>query len=83
MARDADMDGWGQDDVDAAALMSDIVPQSRDLNPDERLALEDAHRTVVADPAGGIGELWVVCVPVFDAAKPRRIGNGVAVPDAL
>lgn len=62
--------------------MSNIVPQSKDLNPDEWLALEDAHRRIVADPASGITELWVVCGPVFTTKNPRRIGNGIAVPDA-
>jgi endonuclease G len=61
--------------------MSNVVPQTRTLNGDEWLELEDAHRSVVANPASGIEVIWVVAGPVM-GDRTETIGNGVRVPAA-
>ena len=79
--RDADAEAWGRENVRLAGLMSNMVPQLGSLNADGWLRLEDAHRHLVEDAAAGVDRLWVVAGPVFDSETPRRVGNGVAVPD--
>jgi endonuclease G len=85
LARHRDNAAWGEDNSDAGCLMSNIAPQHMDLNRGTWLALEDAHRTIVGDPASGIAELWVISGTIHagEGSPQKTVGNGVYVPNAF
>ena len=60
-------------------LMSNIVPQRHALNAG--LWKEMEMRIATSYP-GRFGEVWVVAGPVF-GARPARLSNGTAVPEAF
>ncbi len=63
--------------------MSNIVPQHKDMNGEAWLDIEEAHRSVVANPASGIRAIWVISGPVCEGDQPKTtVGNGVGVPHA-
>ncbi len=84
MARHRDNSAWGEDNSQAGCLMSNIAPQHKNLNRGPWLALEDAHRSVIADDASGITRLWLITGTIYENAEPvERIGNGIGVPQGL
>lgn len=80
MARNRDNVGWGEDNAQAGDLMSNIVPQSPELNEQAWRALEDQHRAVVGK--GPIKTIWIISGAVFEQMKPVfTVGNGIGVPE--
>ncbi len=89
MARHADNEAWGEDNSDKGCLMSNIVPQHKDMNGEAWNDLENLHQRVVADPSIGIDAVWVISGPIFEDTDndgvedlAGEVGNGVGVPHA-
>ncbi len=83
MARHEDNEAWGKDNSDAGCLMSNVVPQHRDMNGEAWNDLEEMHQEAVDDASLGIDTLWVISGPIFEHDAPRStVGNGVGVPEA-
>lgn len=81
MARHEDNEAWGSDNSDAGCLMSNIVPQHKDMNGEAWNDLENLHQQVVVDSTLNIDTVWIISGPVFRNGQPESmIGNGVAVP---
>lgn len=77
MAPAADMK-WSKKAMEESFYMSNICPQNRKLNRDDWGDLEEACRQW----AKKYGTVYIACGPIYDKAKPERIGrNKVAVPD--
>lgn len=84
MARHKDNAAWGEDNSDAACLMSNIVPQEVGLNRGVWGRLEDLHREAVNTPGIGVEMLWVISGPVFEEGQPLGfVANDVGVPAAV
>lgn len=60
-------------------LMSNIVPQRHALNAGP---WKDLEMKIATSYPGRFGEVWVLAGPVF-GAKPARLPNGPAVPEAF
>ena len=89
MSRHDDNEAWGKDNSGAGCLMSNIVPQHRDMNGEAWNDLEELHQNVVVDLSVGIDTVWVISGPLYedtdsdgDEDPVDMIGNGVAVPQA-
>ncbi len=89
MARHEDNEAWGEDNSDSGCLMSNIVPQHRDINGEAWNDLEELHQDVVADLTVAIDTVWVISEPIYedtdgdgDEDPVDMIGNDVAVPQA-
>ena len=54
MARHEDNEAFGRDNSDTGCLMSNIVPQHKDMNGEAWNDLENLHQEVVADASVGI-----------------------------
>lgn len=87
MARHEDNEAWGEDNSNAGCLMSNIVPQHKDMNGEAWNDLEELHQEVVGDETLGIDTVWVISGPVFEdqdgdgVEDPIEVvGNGIAVP---
>jgi len=87
MARHADNEAWGEDNSDMGCLMSNIVPQHKDMNGEAWNDLEILHQGVVADASIGISTVWVISGPIFEDTNndgvenlAGQVGNGVGVP---
>lgn len=77
MAPAADMK-WSSRAMDESFYMSNICPQQKTLNRGDWNDLEDACRVW----AKRYGTVYIACGPIYDRAKPKRIGtNKIAVPD--
>ena len=77
MAPAADMK-WSKQAMKESFYMSNICPQNRKLNRDDWGYLEEACRQW----AKKYGTVYIACGPIYDKAKPERIGrNKVAVPN--
>jgi endonuclease G len=80
MARHQDNAAWGEGNSDAGCLMSNIAPQHENLNPQDWLDLENAHRTIV-DTNANIDTIWVISGTVFMNMTPQSmVGNNIGVP---
>lgn len=83
MARHEDNEAWGKDNSDAGCLMSNVVPQHKDMNGEAWNDLEELHQEAVDDTSLGIDALWVISGPIFEHGAPQSsVGNGVGVPEA-
>jgi len=60
-------------------LMSNIVPQRHALNAGP---WKDLEMKIATSYPGRFGEVWVLAGPIF-GAKPARLSNGTAVPEAF
>jgi len=58
-------------------LMSNVVPQKHALNAG---LWKDLESRIATNYPARYEEVWVLCGPVF-AARPERLGKGVAIPD--
>lgn len=77
MAPAADMK-WSKKAMQESFYMSNICPQNRKLNRDDWGDLEEACRQW----AKKYGTVHIACGPIYDKAKPERIGHHqVAVPN--
>ena len=77
MAPAADMK-WSSRAMKESFYMSNICPQNRKLNRDDRGDLEEPCRKW----AEKYGTVHIACGPIYDTKSPKRIGkNRVAVPD--
>lgn len=77
MAPAADMK-WSKKAMQESFYMSNICPQNSKLNRDDWGDLEEACRQW----AKKYGTVYIACGPIYDRAKPERIGrHQVAVPD--
>ena len=77
MAPAADMK-WSLRAMEESFYMSNICPQHKNLNRGDWNDLEDACRAW----AKKYGTVYIACGPIYDSAKPKRIGaSKVAVPD--
>ena len=77
MAPAADMK-WSLRAMEESFYMSNICPQHKNLNRGDWNDLEDACRAW----AKKYGTVYIACGPIYDRAKPKRIGAAkVAVPD--
>lgn len=71
---------WNQTATDETFLMSNICPQSHDLNEGVWNDLEQQCRTW----AWRGKDLYIVCGPIFDSKHPKTIGKSkvrISVPD--
>jgi len=87
MARHEDNEAWGEDNSNAGCLMSNIVPQHKDMNGEAWNDLEELHQEIVGDDGLGIDTVWMISGPVYeDEDGDGRedpidfVGNSVAVP---
>lgn len=72
---------YGADAQRETFLMSNVVPQKHGLNGAFWEAME---RRVISRYTRRFGDVWVICGPIYDAAKPSaKLRSGVAVPDAF
>jgi endonuclease G len=80
MARHQDNAAWGQDNSEAACLMSNIAPRHMNMNRGDWLDLENAHRNIV-DTNANIDTIWVISGTVFMNMTPQSmVGNNIGVP---
>lgn len=70
---------YGKKAQEETFLMSNILPQSPDLN---RKVWRDLEASILKRYARRFGEVWVITGPVYLQTPLRTIGNGIAVPDA-
>lgn len=70
---------YGEKAQEETFLMSNILPQSPDLN---RKVWRDLESSILRRYARRFGEVWVITGPVYSQGKPKTIGRGVAIPDA-
>ncbi len=71
---------WSSDAMEECFYLSNICPQSHDLNSG---AWNDLEKQVRYE-ARYYGKVWVVCGPVFESGKSDMIGaNKVRVPDSF
>ena len=89
MARHADNEAWGEDNSDFGCLMSNIVPQHKDMNGEAWNDLENLHQGVVANISLNINTVWIISGPIFEDSdgdgiedSVDLIGNDVGVPQA-
>jgi endonuclease YncB( thermonuclease family)/DNA/RNA endonuclease G (NUC1) len=85
MARDDDMESWGESAVAQAMRMSNMVPQLEGRNHAVWTLLEEAHKNIVGeeDDDFDIDTIWIIAGPIFREDSPPRVGQpGTAVPDA-
>ncbi len=81
MARHEDNESWGRDNSDTGCLMSNIVPQHKDMNGEAWNDLENMHQEMVT--ASSIDTVWIISGPLFQNDAPEfMVGNAVAVPKA-
>ena len=79
MAPAADMK-WSRKAMEESFYLSNICPQNPNLNRGDWNDLEEQSRQW----AGKYGKIYIVCGPIYDSKRPKRIGNNkVAVPDAF
>ena len=77
MAPAADMK-WSEKAMEESFYMSNICPQNQKLNRGDWGDLEEACRGW----AKKYGTVYIACGPIYDHARPKRIGNTkIAVPD--
>ncbi len=83
MARHEDNEAYGLDNCQAGCLMSNVVPQHRDMNGEAWNDLENLHQEIVVDSNYHIDTVWIISGPVFDQDQPEfTVGNDIAVPKA-
>lgn len=72
---------YGEQAQEQTFLMSNIVPQSPELN---RRVWRDLEARILNNYARRFGEVWVVTGPVYgeNGVPVPQIGSGVAVPEA-
>lgn len=81
MARNKDNLAWGEDNTLKGDLMSNIVPQTANLNEKVWANLENAARNIVTND--DYPEIWVISGAVYDGLKPiATVANGVGVPSS-
>lgn len=79
MAPAADMK-WSRQAMEESFYLSNICPQNPNLNRGDWNDLEEQSRQW----AKKYGRIYIVCGPIYDSKRPKRIGNNkVAVPDAF
>lgn len=79
MAPAADMK-WSRKAMEESFYLSNICPQNPNLNRGDWNDLEEQSRQW----ARKYGRIYIVCGPIYDGKRPKRIGNNkVAVPDAF
>lgn len=79
MAPAADMK-WSRQAMEESFYLSNICPQNPNLNRGDWNDLEEQSRQW----ARKYGKIYIVCGPIYDSKRPKRIGNNkVAVPDAF
>ena len=71
---------WDKDAMRESFYLSNICPQTQSLNGGDWEDLESACRDWVEDR--GV-TLHIVCGPLFDSDKPRRLKKHVAVPSGF
>ena len=84
MARDADLEAWGEDAVKEGTLLSNAVPQKEHANHAVWGLLEDQHRLIVANDEDDfeIDAIWVIAGPIFYFGQDVTWVNITAVPHA-
>lgn len=83
MAPQESNQAWGEDNVRAGCLMSNIVPQKSGLNRGIWKKLETVERTLELPAWSEVDCIWVICGAVFEDLKPQQtLPNKVGVPQA-
>ena len=83
MARHEDNEAYGRDNCQAGCLMSNVVPQHKDMNGEAWNDLENMHQEIVVNPNYTIDTVWIISGPIFDHDQPEfTVGNDIAVPKA-
>jgi endonuclease G, mitochondrial len=70
---------FGEDAQAETFLMSNIIPQSPDLN---RRVWRDLEARIIRRYARRFEEVWVITGPVYQSRPPQRLPSGVKIPDA-
>ena len=85
MARHEDNEAWARDSSDYGCLMSQIVPQHKDINGEAWNDLVELYQGIVVDRNHNIETVWVISGPTYadasGAKAPRGyVGNRIAIP---
>lgn len=70
---------FGEQAQQETFLMSNIIPQSPELN---RRVWRDLEAKIIRRYARRFEEVWVITGPVYDREPVRRLPSGVYIPDA-